>query len=163
MLFTTSPPLDITPPTVVELNPNTGANDVATSTQANVIFSEAMDVSTIDSTTVRLMDGATPVAASVSYNASTKTGYAPRERGTSQLADLLDLSHGRHGGVKDQAGNPLATNLTSSFTTAAATPTTFSLFHNTGSPAVTDNGDSQPIEVGMKIRGCRLRYRHPLL
>ena len=37
--------------------------------------------------------------------------------------------------MKDLAGNALASTVTSSFTTAAVTATTYSLFNNSGTPA----------------------------
>ena len=43
---------------------------------------------------------------------------------------------GGTGGVTDTAGNPLASTVTSSFTTAAVASTTYSLFNNTGTPAI---------------------------
>jgi hypothetical protein len=72
-VFSTTPPVDTTAPAVSSFSPVAGANNVATSTTVTVTFSEAMDAATINATTVRLLNGATPVAANVSYNAGTNT------------------------------------------------------------------------------------------
>ncbi|MGD9723480.1 MAG: DUF4082 domain-containing protein [Pirellulales bacterium] len=151
-VFSTTPPVDTTAPTVIGFNPTSGATNVATNTAVTVTFSEAMDASTINSTTVQLLDGATPVAASVSYNASTNTATLTPSAALANSTSYSISVTGGASGVKDLAGNPLASTVTSSFTTAAVTPTTFSLFNNTGTPAVIDSGDAQAVELGVKIR-----------
>ena len=150
-VFSTTPPVDTTAPTVVGFSPTSGATNVATNAPVTVTFSEAMDASTIDSTTVRLLDGATPVAASVSYNAATTTATLTPSAALANSTTYTISVTGGGSGVKDLAGNPLASTVTSSFTTAAVTSTTFSLFDNTGTPAVIDSGDGKAIEVGVRF------------
>ncbi len=150
--FVTTPPVDNTAPTVVAFSPTSGANNVATSAAVTVTFSEAMDAATINSTTVRLLDGATPVAASVSYNAGTKTATLTPSAALANSKTYTISVTGGAGGVQDLAGNALASTATSTFTTTAVTATTYSLFNNTGTPAVIDSGDGVAVEVGVKIR-----------
>ncbi len=151
-VFTTTPPVDTTAPTVTFIGPVGGATNVATSTSVTVTFSEAMNASTIDSTTVRLLDGATPVAASVSYNAGTNTATLTPSAALANSTTYTVSVTGGASGVKDLAGNALASTVTSSFTTAAVASTTYSLFNNTGTPAVIDSGDGRAVELGVKIR-----------
>ncbi|MFX1822399.1 Ig-like domain-containing protein, partial [Pseudarthrobacter sp. CC4] len=88
-------------------------------------FSEAMDASTVTSSTFELYEGtapvppnATPVSAVVSYtgNVATLNPNADLKAGTTYTATIK----GGSGGVRDVAGNALAQDKTWSFTTAAA-------------------------------------------
>src|SRR6185295_8158254 len=58
-------------------------------------------------------------------------------------------------GIKDLAGNALAANYTWTFTTAAFTPVSYSIFPSTATPAVPLNNDAQGIAVGMKFRSSQ--------
>jgi len=110
----TSPVLDTTAPTVSSTNPANGATGVAVITAS---FSEAMNASTLTTTTfVMTGPGATPVAGTVAYNASTHmASFAP----TSSLASGTAYSATITTGAKDVAGNALAANKVWDFTTAA--------------------------------------------
>ncbi len=121
--FTTA--AETTPPTVIGFTPASGATGVLRSTAVTVSFSEAMTASTVNATTVQLRNGATGVAASVSYNATTFTATltptSPLAYSTTYTATVT----GGSAGVKDLAGNALAADLVWSFTTEAdATPPT---------------------------------------
>ena len=111
---------DTTPPTVTAFTPGSGATGVATTSVVTATFSEAMNAGTISGTTFVLSNGAAQVAASVSYNPSTRvatlTPSAELASGTLHTATVI----GGGAGVKDAAGNALATNRTWSFTTAGA-------------------------------------------
>jgi hypothetical protein len=116
---------DATAPTVSSVSPTEGATDVATTANAEVTFSEAMDPNTISSTNFTLSkEGASqPLTAQVSYNSTAKKATlnpsADLEAGTVYTATLK----GGTNGVKDAAGNPLAIDKVWSFTTAAASST----------------------------------------
>src|ERR1051325_4896527 len=60
-------PSDTTPPTVSSTDPVNGATGVAISGKIAAAFSEAMDTTTITTTTFTLKQGTTPVAGAVTY------------------------------------------------------------------------------------------------
>ena len=165
-VLTTTPPVDTTAPTVSAFSPASGATNVATSATVSVTFSEAMDAATINSTH-RPLAGRRDAGGGqrvVQRRHEHRHAHAvvrpwPTRRPT------RSRSPAARSGVKDLAGNALATTVTSSFTTAAVGATTYSLFNNNGTPAVIDSGDGQAIEVGVKIplQRQRLHHRAPLL
>ena len=127
---------DTTPPTVASVAPLSGATSVLPNANVTVRFSEPMATATITAGTFELRDpSGTQVAATVSYDAATQTA-------TLDPVSPLDASSGfytalvRSGptGVKDLAGNPLATDFAWSFTTAVPPMTVL------GSPTVDANG-----------------------
>ena len=127
---------DTTPPTVALVAPLSGATSVAPNASVTVTFSELMTATTITAGTFELRDpSGNQVAATVSYDAATQTA-------TLDPVSPLDDSSGfytalvRSGptGVKDLAGNPLATDFAWSFTTAVPPMTVL------GSPTVDGNG-----------------------
>jgi YVTN family beta-propeller protein len=117
---------------------NTGANTVSGSNTVSVInvdpaavtanvtgsFSEAMDSSTLTPATFTLKAGTTTVPAAVTYNSTDKVATlnpdADLAAGTTYTATIK----GGSSGVKDVAGNALATDKTWTFTTASAGDTT---------------------------------------
>jgi hypothetical protein len=65
---------DITPPTVSSVTPANGATGVLVGSTISAVFSEAMDASTINSSTIELRNSSSVlVAGTVSYNAGTRT------------------------------------------------------------------------------------------
>ncbi len=122
--FTTA--ADITPPTVVSVNPPAGATGVANTAVVTVAFSEDVNPATISTSTIELRAGSlsTPIAATVTYNSSTRTATLTP---SSALLYSTTYTIRVHGGsadprVKDLAGNALAADFTSSFTTVSAPP-----------------------------------------
>jgi hypothetical protein len=114
--FTT---VDVAPPTVLTVSPANGATNVPVTTAVNITFNEAMDASTINGTTITLKNTATSaaVAGVVTYNTATHvatfTSNASLSNGTNYTVTVTT-------GVKDVAGNAMAGQFTSTFTTAAA-------------------------------------------
>ena len=115
-------PPDTNAPTVVSTSPSNGAVGIGITSAVTVTFSEAMAASTIAGN-VTLAQGATPVPATVAYD-------APARRATLTLASPLayDTTYtatvkGGTGGVEDLAGNALAPDVNFTFTTRSA-PTT---------------------------------------
>ncbi|MGH9421325.1 MAG: Ig-like domain-containing protein, partial [Thermoanaerobaculia bacterium] len=115
-VFTTAV-VDSTPPTVSSVSPANNATNVPTNTTVQVTFSEAMDSSTITNTnvTLKLTSTSTPVAAAVVYNTATKVATLTP---SSALANGTGYTVTVSTGVKDVAGNALASTFTSAFTTA---------------------------------------------
>ncbi len=114
--FTTAGAPDTTPPTVISVTPTNGSVGVGISVAASVTFSEAMDPTTINTSTVTLRNSATLalIPATVSYNATTNTAtLAP----TSSLSFATAYTITVGTGTKDLSGNALASGFTSTFTT----------------------------------------------
>jgi len=112
---------DTTAPTVIAVSPANNATGVARNVNLSVTFSEAIDPSTINSTTIELRNASTNalVAATVTYDAATRRAIL---NPSGNLAIRTRFTATVRGGatdprVKDLAGNPLAPSLTWSFTT----------------------------------------------
>jgi hypothetical protein len=112
--------VDSTAPTVSAIAPASGATSVSRTVSVTATFNEAMDASTIDTSTFELRDPAgNLVAATVTYTTSNRRAtLAP----SASLAARTTFTATVKGGttdprVKDVAGNPLAANRTWSFTT----------------------------------------------
>ncbi|MBA2706858.1 MAG: Ig-like domain-containing protein, partial [Gemmatimonadaceae bacterium] len=117
--FTTVLVVDVIAPTVVSVVPSNGVSNVATNTQVTVTFSEPMNPTTINSTNVQLtVTTGAVVSATVTYNAGTNaaviTPTSPLANGTTYTVRVTTA-------VRDVAGNPLAAQFTSTFTTVADT------------------------------------------
>ncbi len=123
VVFTASGSPDATPPTVTAVSPASGATGVASTTALTATFSEALDATTVGTSTFELRNAANSlVASTVSYNATTRT--ATLTPGAALAASAVYTATVRGGGadprIKDTAGNSLAANSTWSFTTAGA-------------------------------------------
>ncbi|MGD9723647.1 MAG: DUF4082 domain-containing protein [Pirellulales bacterium] len=146
---------DTTAPTVTAFSPTGGSTNVATSSAVTVTFSEALNAATVTTSTVFLRNASNVVVpATVSYNATNnRVTITP----TSALANSTTYTivvKGGSSGVKDAAGNAVAADVTSSFTTAAvvnppATPS--SLFPTAVTPSTVDSGDKKAVELGVKF------------
>jgi hypothetical protein len=103
---------DITAPTVISIAPADLASSIAINTNITATFSEAMNASTINSTTFTVKLGSTPVAGAVTYVGTTAI-FKP----TSVLIGNTAYTATITTGVKDLAGNALAATKTWTFTT----------------------------------------------
>ncbi len=120
--FTTGATGDSTAPTITALSPpNLGAGICLTKT-VTATFSEPMDASTLTATNFTVADGAAAVAGSVSYNpASQVATFTPTAAAgfAASRTFTVTIASGNTG-VKDLAGNALAANSVSTFTTGTA-------------------------------------------
>ncbi|WP_317164797.1 DUF4082 domain-containing protein [Hymenobacter ginkgonis] len=120
---------DTTPPTVATTTPATNATGVGIAAAISVTFSEDLDPASVSGTTLQLLSGSTPVAATVSYSASnltaTLTPTAPLAYATSYTLTVKGGSTDPR--IKDLAGNALAASYSTSFTTLAAPAPTLPL------------------------------------
>ena len=110
--------IDITPPTVTSVAPPPGAAAVAPTVVVSVAFSEALNPSTVTAATVRLLD-ATGVAqgASLAYDATSRTiRLTPAAPLAFQQLWTVVVSGGPTG-IRDAAGNAMAKDYMSTFTT----------------------------------------------
>ncbi len=109
---------DIVVPTVNSTDPLNNATNVARNKVVSLIFSEAMNASTINANTFTLMQGTTAVSGVVAYSGTTAT-FTP----TNTLAVTTTYTATITTGAKDVAGNALAANTVWSFTTGGTAST----------------------------------------
>ncbi|MHB1117346.1 ice-binding family protein [Sideroxydans sp.] len=112
-------PAETVAPSVSLTAPLTAATGVAINANITAIFSEAMDVATITTTTFSLSQGATAVPGAVTYSGTTAV-FNP----TGNLAVSTVYTATITTGAKDLAGNALAATKTWSFTTGTSADTT---------------------------------------
>ena len=110
--FTTGATADSTLPTVISTVPADTAIGVATNGNIAANFSEAMDASTITTSTFTLAQGGTAVAGVVTYSGTVAT-FDPTGNLTASTLYTATVTTG----VKDLAANALAANKTWTFTT----------------------------------------------
>ncbi|MGC1243858.1 MAG: ice-binding family protein [Chryseosolibacter sp.] len=113
--FTTGAAADIVLPAVSNMSPAENETDVALNHAIVITFSEAMDKTTINSSTVFVKQGSTPISGMVTYTGTSAT-FTPTKDFNPNTEYTVTLTTG----AKDLAGNAIAGNLVSSFTTGAA-------------------------------------------
>ena len=113
--FTTGAVADIVLPAISTMSPADVETDVALNQAIVITFSEPMDKSTINSSTVIVKQGTTPVSGAVTYTGTTAT-FTPASNFKANTVYNVTLTTG----AKDLAGNAIASNTLSSFTTGAA-------------------------------------------
>ncbi len=102
---------DTTAPTVLSTDPASSSRSVAARTPISVTFSEAMDTSSLTSSTFVVSAGGTPISGTVSVasNSATFTPSTDLDLNTLYTASVTT-------GVKDSAGNALSTAYNWQFT-----------------------------------------------
>jgi hypothetical protein len=122
-----------------------------------VTFNEAMDPASISSSSLTVRDGAgVPVAGVVSYDAPSFTArFTPSAPLVPEMTYTVAIAGGdSQPRVTDVAGNALTADVTSTFTTVAATvpgSAAVSLFDASMTPAVLDGGAEPGVEVGVRF------------
>jgi hypothetical protein len=117
--FTTGAVPDNTKPTVTLSNPLNNATAVSLDQKVVITFSESMDQSTINSVTYTLKQGTTNVAGTVTSTGTTAT-FTPSANLVVNTVYTATITTG----VKDMAGNAIATSQVVTFTTVLpAAPT----------------------------------------
>src|SRR5262249_52281351 len=123
VVFQTDLGPDTTPPVVLNVTPASNATGVPLATTARAVFSEAIDPATVTTSTFVLRDqGGAAIGATVSYNAGTRTAALANTAGLLPQTTYTATLSGGAGGVKDLAGNALASDFVWSFTTGAPAP-----------------------------------------
>ncbi len=152
VVFAASLGPDVTPPTVTSSTPVSGASGVSTTASVSAMFSETIDATTINGTTVQLRDaGSNLVASTVAYNAATQTAtLTPSAPLANSSAYTATIKSGA-GGVKDIAGNALASDYLFSFTTAAAVSCPCSVWTTSTAPGPLV-AEAAALELGMKFQ-----------
>ena len=139
--FDTSAVSDTTPPVITSVLPPNDAPAVATGTSFEVIFSEAMDPGTINTTTFELRNSADVVIpAAVTYDAAVNRASLNPSTPMKVSEVFRAVVKGGAGGVKDTSGNPLAIDYTWLIKTAASSPLT----NGHGGPILIITNDSDP-------------------
>ncbi|MGR9107449.1 MAG: DUF4082 domain-containing protein, partial [Gammaproteobacteria bacterium] len=118
--FTTATAPDTTPPSVTGTTPSNGATGVSVGASISATFSEAVDATTINSSTFQLRDASnTLVPATITYNAATRTAALQPNSSLTQTTLHTATIVGGSNGVKDLASPPnaLQSDYTWSFTT----------------------------------------------
>lgn len=120
--FTTAAGADATPPLVTTLSPLDTSVGVCLSQPVTVLFDEAMNPATVTAATIVVTDAGTPVAGTVSYDENSRTAsFVPTNpAGFPATTPLVVTVRSGVAGVRDVAGNPMAADLVSGFTTSAA-------------------------------------------
>jgi hypothetical protein len=113
--FTTGTVPDITIPTVTLSSPVNDATGIALNHVITFTFSESMDETTLNHSTLYLKQGSTTVAGAVSYSGTIAT-FTPEN----YLAPNKEYTATLTTGVKDLGGNPIANNRTVNFTTGGS-------------------------------------------
>jgi len=157
VVFATVAPPDTTPPAITARAPVPGATEVSPFTNVTASFNEALDPATVTANSVELRDPLGDlVNRSVSYVAATRTVVLdPTPRLTDATLYTATIRGGASG-VKDIAGNPLASDMSWSFTTAlpVSCDVRCTIFPATAVPVELVNtiGDSNSVELGLKFR-----------
>ena len=110
--------LDNTPPVVSTVSPLNGATNVTTGTTVTAVINETIDPVTVTGTTFQLKNAANtviPASINTSFNQLTLTPSAVLAGSTVYTATIK----GGSSGVKDLAGNALASDYSWTFTTVA--------------------------------------------
>jgi Tol biopolymer transport system component len=143
----------LTPPVVNATGITNGATGVAVNSAISATFSEALDASTINTSTFTLNGPSGLVAGTVTYNTTTNTAtFTP----SVALAYNMTYTATITTGVKDLDGNPFASNYSWSFTTiissAVAVPIKTSIAGGGGHTAAIKN-DGTAWTWGSNISG----------
>jgi len=112
---------DVTAPTLSSTSPDDGGTGAPLNTKVAATFSEAMNAATVNGTTFRLEQGATPVTGTVTYTdvgtTAQFTPAAPLAANTTYTATITS-------GAQDPSNNAVSANYIWSFRTGATTDTT---------------------------------------
>ena len=123
--FTSGAALDETAPTISSTDPINNATGVALNKVAAIVFSEAMNPTTINATTFTLKQGTTAIAGTVAYSGTTAT-FTPSASLVSATYTATITTD-----AKDLAGNALAANTVWTFTTVNIPDTTLPVVNST--------------------------------
>jgi hypothetical protein len=146
--FTTG---DTAAPTVVAVTPANGASGVSAASVLTATFSEAIAGATLNASTFVLRNPANVVVtATVSYNTGTRVGTLTAAAALAASTTYTARIAGGGSGVKDAAGNALASDVVWSFTTSGTTGSAAAVGLTTIGSSL-DSGDSNALN-GSKVK-----------
>ncbi|PKL40206.1 MAG: hypothetical protein CVV41_20575 [Candidatus Riflebacteria bacterium HGW-Riflebacteria-1] len=129
--FTSGATADNTRPTVISADPVSGTLNVPTNQRVSITFSEGMDPASINATNLTLQKvvgtSKSPIAGTVTYG-GVVANFAPKESLEFNTVYLFTATSyeisGVKTGVRDLAGNTMATSYLATFTTGSVADTT---------------------------------------
>lgn len=160
-VFMNNPPADTTPPTVTSVVPAASSTDIAVSTNVTAAVSEALDPATVISTNATVSAGSTTVAVTVTYDAANKAIVIDPTADLAAGTNYTVTIKGGANGIKDVAGNPLASDYTWTFATAQAASAfncPCSIWADSEVPVGGTFNDNQAIELGTKFQASTTGY-----
>jgi hypothetical protein len=150
--------VDASGPVVTATAPAAGSTGVSLYSTVSATFNEVLDPATVNTNTVELRNAAsTLVPATVAYNAANNTvTLTPTAALTASTTYTVTLRGGATDPrIKDTAGNPMASNVSWSFTTVAASNAQgcpCSGWPSTATPTNPAVNDPGAVELGVKFR-----------
>ncbi|WP_298231779.1 N,N-dimethylformamidase beta subunit family domain-containing protein [uncultured Azohydromonas sp.] len=149
---------DVAGPTVSSTTPAAGATGVSLFSTVKAVFNDTLDASTLNASTFELRNAANAtVAASLSYDPTTRTATLTPSGALSASTTYTATLRGGTSDprIKDASGNPMASSVTWSFTTVAAStegscPCT--AWGSTATPNNPSENDPNAVELGVKFR-----------
>jgi hypothetical protein len=161
VVFNTVVPPDTTPPTVSSMTPAPGSTNVSITSVVTATFSEMMSSAAMNTSTLELRDSAgNLVPASVMAGGETPTATLTPTSPLAYATTYRVTAKGGANGVKDLAGNSMASDFSWLFTTASAptVPTCpCSIWSDSTLPAGAD-ADQNSISIGVKFRSSVAGY-----
>ncbi len=147
-IFTTTP--FGTAPTVTSVSPAAGATNASLALAVTTTFSQAMDPTSITSSTAQLRDASgTVVPATVSYSSASNTLTLTPSATVASGATYTAVVKGGTSGVLNQGEVAMAGDYSWSFTTQACP---CSVFSPSATPGALNSGDTSAYELGMKFQ-----------
>ncbi|WP_051244526.1 DUF4082 domain-containing protein [Azohydromonas australica] len=149
---------DVAGPTVSSTTPAAGATGVSLFSTVKAVFNDALDATTLNTSTFELRNAANAtVAANVSYDPTTRTATLTP---ITALSGSTTYTATLRGGtsdprIKDASGNPMASSVTWSFTTVAASTAgscPCNAWSSTATPTSASVNDPGAVELGVKFR-----------
>ena len=155
VLFTPGTTTDNTAPVIVSVSPANGSTGINVNTSVRATFSEGLNAGSVNTSTVQLKVGSATVAANVSLSSSAIT-ITPVSTLLNSTVYTIVLKGGASG-LKDIAGNPMASDYTSTFTTGAgSTGSVYTIFQSSEMPQEMLANDGQGgIALGTKFRSSQ--------
>jgi fibronectin type 3 domain-containing protein len=121
--MSTSVTADTTPPTVTGRTPAPGSSGINVGTSATATFNEVMSAASITSSTFQLRDAANVVVpATVTYDVTTSVATLTPQNALQYGVTYTATVKGGASGAADFAGNPLASDVSWSYSTEASPP-----------------------------------------
>jgi hypothetical protein len=142
--------VDTTRPTVTSVVPANGTTSASTATAVTATFSEALDPASVNGLSFELRTGGgTLVSSAVSYTAGALTATLTPNAALAPNASYTVRVVGSAAGVRDPAGNSMASDFTSTFTTSSGAAE--SIWDPTVVPPTPTQSDSNAVELGVKF------------
>ena len=146
-------PPDTAGPIVIATMPAQGVPNVPVGSALRATFDEAIQPATINTATFELRDAlGAQVTGAVTYDPLTRNATFTPASALAYSTAYTATIKGEAGGVADVAGMAMAANYSWSFTTAGPDGCPCTIWSDSATPAVLNDPDTRPVEVGVKFR-----------